>query len=135
MKRILIIWSVVISLILTACGGASSPTTDIHVTLTDFQFSPNSFTVPAGEEIALTVANTGAVIHNFIIMELGYNTGSEFDDEDHAHIYWEVDVSSGNSTETSFTAPQEPGDYEVVCSTPGHVQAGMIGQLTVVAGE
>ena len=135
MRRILTIWSILIGLILTSCGGVSTPTTDIEVTLTDFQFTPNSFTVPAGEEIMLTASNTGAVIHNFIIMELGYNVGSEFDDEDLPHVYWQVEVSIGNSTETSFAAPQEPGEYEVVCSTPGHVQAGMVGTLNVMAVE
>lgn len=135
MRRVLILWSILISLILTSCGGAASPTTDIDVTLIDFQFTPTSFTVPAGEEIMLTASNNGAVIHNFIIMELGYNVGNEFDDEDLSHVYWQVEVSPGNSTETSFTAPQETGEYEVVCSTPGHVQAGMVGTLNVVATE
>lgn len=135
MRRVLIFWSILISLILTSCGGAASPTTDIDVTLIDFQFTPTSFTVPAGEEIMLTASNNGAVIHNFIIMELGYNVGNEFDDEDLSHVYWQVEVSPGNSTETSFTAPQETGEYEVVCSTPGHVQAGMVGTLNVVATE
>jgi uncharacterized cupredoxin-like copper-binding protein len=122
-------------LILTSCGGAATPTTDIHITLVDFQFSPNSFTVPAGEEIALSAVNNGAVIHNFIIMEMGYQVGNEFDEEDQPHVYWQTDISPGNSIETSFTAPQEPGEYEVVCSTPGHVQAGMVGTLNVVVPE
>lgn len=135
MKRIFTLGSILIVLISTACGGGSAPTTDINVTLTDFQFSPNSFTVPAGEEISLTAANTGAVVHNFIIMEQGYNTGPDFDEEDLSHVYWQIDVSPGNTTENSFTAPQEPGEYQVVCSTQGHVQAGMIGTLNVVAGE
>ena len=135
MRRIPALGTILIVLVLTACGGSSSPTTDIDVTLIDFQFTPNSFTVPAGEEITLTAANTGAVVHNFIIMELGYHTGPEFDDEDLAHVYWQVDVSPGNTRDTTFTAPQEPGEYEVVCSTAGHVQAGMVGKLTVVIPE
>lgn len=135
MKVILYVWVLVVSLVLASCGGAAAPTTTIDVTLTDFQFSPSSFTVPAGEEITLRSTNTGAVIHNFIIMKLGQSAGTEFDDDDLPNVYWGVDIAPGGSAETKFIAPQEPGEYEVVCSTPGHVQAGMVGKLTVVAGE
>ena len=127
------IW--VVSLILTSCGGAAAPTTEIDVTLTDFQFSPNSFTVPVGEKISLRSTNSGAVIHNFIIMNLGYSVGTEYDEEDEPNVYWKIEIAPGGDTDASFTAPQEPGEYEIVCSTPGHVQAGMVGTLTVVEGE
>lgn len=135
MKMILYAWIWVVSLALASCGGAAAPTTTIDVTMTDFQFSPSSFTVPAGQEITVRSTNTGAVIHNFIIMHLGQSAGTEFDDDDIPNIYWETEIAPGGSVETSFTAPQEPGEYEVVCSTPGHVQAGMVGKLTVVADE
>ena len=126
----------IFSLVLTACGGSkSSPTTELNVTMTDFQFSPNQFTVPAGQEITLSANNNGGVIHNFVIMQKGTSAGTEFTDEDLPNVYWQVDIAPGGSTETSFVAPSEPGDYEVVCKTPGHVQAGMIAKLTVVASD
>jgi uncharacterized cupredoxin-like copper-binding protein len=103
--------------------------------MTDFQFSPNSFTVPAGEQITLKSTNSGAVVHNFIIMNLGYDVGNEFDKEDEENVYWRLEIAPGGATETNFTAPEEPGSYEIVCSTPGHVQAGMLGTLSVVEGE
>ena len=120
---------------LASCGGTSAPTTEINVTMTDFQYSPNSFTVPAGNEITLRSTNSGAVIHNFIIMNKGQTVGTEFDDEDLPNVYWKLEIAPGGDSETSFTAPAEPGEYEVVCSTPGHVQAGMVGKLTVVEDE
>jgi len=136
MKKILIILTLAISLALTSCaGGSKSPSTELNVTLTDFQFTPNQFTVPAGQEIALNVANTGAVIHNFVIMKLGQSAGTEFDDSDTPNVYWQVELAPGGSTETSFVAPSDPGDYEVVCRTPGHLQAGMIAKLTVVENK
>jgi uncharacterized cupredoxin-like copper-binding protein len=135
MKIKMFVLVVAISLALAACGGSSGPTTTIDVTMTDFQFSPNTFTVPAGETITLKSTNSGAVIHNFIIMNQGTNVGNEFDEEDLDHVYWKLEIAPGGETETSFQAPEEPGDYEIVCSTPGHVQAGMLGTLTVVEGE
>ncbi len=135
MKRMLLILTLLLLFTLTACGGAKSATTSLNVTLTDFTFTPNQFTVPAGKEITLDISNTGAVVHNFIIMNLGQTAGTEFTSEDDPNVYWKLELAGGGSTSTSFTAPSEPGEYEVVCSTPGHLQAGMIAKLIVVASE
>jgi uncharacterized cupredoxin-like copper-binding protein len=100
--------------------------------MTDFQFSPSQFKVPVGQEINLKSANTGAVVHNFVIMKLGQTAGTEFTEEDIPNVYWEVEIAPGGSVDTMFVAPSEPGEYEVVCRTPGHVQAGMVAKLIVV---
>lgn len=135
MRKIYIIVALLCSLMLVSCGGASSPTTNLDVTMTDFQFQPNQYTVPAGQEITLNSANNGAVVHNFVIMKLGTSAGAMFDEEDAPNVYWEVELQPGGSTTTSFTAPTEPGEYEVVCRTEGHIASGMTGKLTVVPAE
>ena len=135
MKRMLIVMAVFCSLMLVSCGRAGGPTTNIDVTMTDFQFQPNQFTVPAGQEITFTSSNNGAVVHNFVIMKLGTSAGPMFDEEDVPKVYWEVELLPGADTNTSFTAPTEPGDYEVVCRTEGHIASGMTGRLTVVPPE
>ncbi|HEX9838514.1 MAG TPA: cupredoxin domain-containing protein [Anaerolineales bacterium] len=136
MKRIIIVFmAVLLGLVLTSCGGGG-PTTTINVTMTDFQFTPNQFTVPAGQEITLNVTNTGAVVHNFIIMKLGTTAGATYEDDDDANVYWEErDIQPGGDFSVTFTAPTEPGEYEVVCRTEGHIASGMIAKLTVVAAE
>jgi uncharacterized cupredoxin-like copper-binding protein len=134
MKRtaILLTMIVVLSLMLTACG-ASGPSTTIKVEFTDFHFTPDTFSIPAGAEITLTATNAGAVIHEFVIMNLGTTVGDDFGDEDEGNIYWEVEVEAGGSNTVTFTAPSEPGEYQIVCGTEGHFVAGMVGSLTVVA--
>jgi len=127
--------AVLFSLLLTSCGGAGGASKSINVTMTDFQFQPNQFTIPAGQEITFTSANNGAVVHNFVIMKLGTSAGPMFDEEDVPNVYWEVELLPGADISTSFTAPTEPGDYEVVCRTEGHIASGMTGKLTVVAAE
>ena len=134
MKRILNLAVVLLGLLLTACAGGGASKT-IDVTMTDFQFQPNQYTVPAGEEIAVSASNNGAVVHNFVIMKLGTTAGDFFDDEDVPNVYWEVELLPGASIDTSFTAPSEPGDYEVVCKTEGHIVSGMTAKLTVVPAQ
>ena len=133
-KRLLILGMLLIP-ILAACGDADSPKTSLKVSLTDFSYTPSQFTVPAGKEITLDAANNGAVVHNYVIMNLGTDAGTEWTAEDDANVYWKLEIPAGGSTTSTFTAPTEPGEYEVVCSTPGHLQAGMVGKLIVVAAE
>ena len=136
MKNVLSMCIVAISLMLASCGGkANSPSTAINVTLIDFQFQPNSFTVPAGKEITFKATNTGTVVHSFVIMNYGSSAGTEFTDEDLPNVYWQVELQPGADVNTTFTAPDQPGEYEVVCHVPGHLQAGMVGKLTVAAAE
>ena len=135
MKRHLMIAAVLFSLVLVSCGGGGRATTKINVTMTDFQFQPNQFTVPAGQEIRFNSSNNGAVVHNFVIMKLGTSAGDFFDDEDVPNIYWEVEIQPGGSVNTTFTASSEPGEYEVVCRTEGHIVSGMVAKLTVVPAQ
>jgi plastocyanin len=135
MKRMFLIMTVLLSLLMAACGGASGPSTAIDVTMTDFQFQPSQFTVPAGQEITFTSSNNGAVVHNFVIMKLGTKAGDFFDEEDVPNVYWETELQPGGTVSTTFTAPSEPGEYQVVCRTEGHIVSGMTAKLTVVPAE
>jgi uncharacterized cupredoxin-like copper-binding protein len=123
----------VFALILSACGGGSgAPSTDIKVTFTDFHFTPDSFTIPAGKEITLTAVNNGAVEHEFVIFKLGQTAGDKFGDEDEENIYWEVETKPGETKTVTFNAPTEPGEYYLTCGIEGHLEAGMNGKIIVV---
>lgn len=135
MKRMFMIAAVLISLMIVSCGGAGGASDTIDVTMTDFQYQPNQFTVPAGQEIKFNSSNNGAVVHNFVVMKLGKTAGDFFDDEDVPNVYWETEIQPGGSVNTTFTAPSEPGEYEVVCRTEGHIVSGMTAKLTVVTPE
>ncbi|HUH97417.1 MAG TPA: plastocyanin/azurin family copper-binding protein [Anaerolineales bacterium] len=120
-------------LALAACGGSSSPSNVIHVTLTDFQFSPNTFTVPAGAQISFTAVNSGAVEHSFVIMKLGVQVKDHFTDADMQNAYWkQLAIEPGQTITDTFTAPGEAGTYQIVCAEPGHFEAGMVAKLIVV---
>ena len=131
MNRTFVITSFLLVL-LTGCAGGAAKTRHT-VIMTDFSYTPNEIRVPAGEQITLEISNSGAVVHNFIIVKSGADIGADFDAADEAGVYWKIEVLPGGSQTTAFTAPSEPGEYPIVCSTPGHFLAGMTGKLTVVA--
>ncbi len=125
-----------LSIAVSACGGASTPSTSIKVTMTDFAFSPNTFTVPAGKEITVDITNNGAVGHSFIIIKAGTKVQGHFTEADKANIYWEVaQVPPGESVKGNFTAPAQAGDYQIVCGIAGHFEAGMVAKLVVVPAQ
>jgi uncharacterized cupredoxin-like copper-binding protein len=66
-------------------------------------------------------------------MKFGTEVGTDFDDEDKPNVYWEAEVEPGTSGTFTFTAPGEPGEYQVVCGVAGHYLAGMVAKLIVVA--
>ena len=128
--------ALVVLLALAACGGASGPTKSIQVTMTDFEFSPNAFTVPAGQDISVQITNNGAVTHTFLIMKAGYQVKDHFKGTDKANVFWAAsEVPPGESVKASFTAPSQPGEYQIVCGVAGHFEAGMVAKLTVVKGQ
>jgi uncharacterized cupredoxin-like copper-binding protein len=114
---------------LTACN---SSLTTINVTLSDYSYTPNTFTVRAGKEITLNLTNEGFVSHTLIIFKLGTDAGEKFGPEDEENIYWKIEALPGKSTTAKFTAPSKSGEYYVTCGLGGHHEVGMVGTLIVV---
>jgi uncharacterized cupredoxin-like copper-binding protein len=100
--------------------------------MTDFSFTPNQYTILAGNQITLQITHKGLVEHDFIIMKLNEKVGGHFNEEDQPNVYWEIKVQPGDSQSITFTAPSEPGTYQIVCGMAGHVESGMVGVLEVV---
>ena len=130
MKKLITLTTTLL-LALTACQ-TGGPSTKINVEMTDFAFTPNQFTVPAGEEITVNIAHHGIVVHEFIIMNPGTSAGDHFDEEDKPNVYTIVEVHPDHSQQFTFTAPSQPGEYQIVCGIAGHLESGMTATLTVV---
>ena len=107
---------------LAGCGGddgGGEAATDIEVMGEDsLEFDPDAFTVPAGQEVTVTLTS-GGVEHDFVIEDL--------DGED-----VEVVHADANQTETGTFTVDSPGTYTVYCAIPGHREAGMEAELEVV---
>ncbi len=114
---------------IAACGGPG--TSEISTAMTEFAFTPSSSSVSAGSEVTLTLTNDGTVDHNWVLMDAGYTVTTPFDDADRAKVFAETSLAAGDSATFTFTAPSEAGTHQVVCSIPGHLEAGMEASLTV----
>lgn len=76
-----------------------------------------------GPQVALTlspgttieITNTGVAPHNFDLQALG--------------IF--VDLPPGGAGEAAISADAPLGQYEFICSVPGHAPAGMVGTITI----
>lgn len=142
---------VVGAVVLGACAEDGPPTIpetaaspDIVVTATDsLRFEPNTFTLPAGQQVTLVLSADSGVEHDFVVENAAAVGMAEADDAAHGaedggsgatasdlHV---AHVDPGQTT-TATIQFNEPGIYAVYCSIPGHREAGMIATLTVVDG-
>jgi len=118
-----------LSLILTACGGNKAT---LNVTATDKGYDSPTYTVKAGAEVTVNLTNNGSLQHEFAVLKLGQHVTPPFGEKDEDKILWELDgVDPGITKSDSFTAPTEPGEYDIICGVPGHIELGMIATLIV----
>ena len=83
---------------------------------TEFAFEPDTIEIPVNEETVIEFRNLGTVDHDLVIEEFGVATGS---------------MRIGSKKTVRFT-PTETGEFDLICSIPGHPEAGMTGTVTVV---
>ena len=81
-----------------------------------YEWSQNEITVQPGDTIE--VVNAGVSEHNFVVADLGI----------------EQDLT-GDPVEVTIPADAAPGEYEFICSIPGHAQNGMVGTLIIEAAS
>lgn len=108
-----------------------------------------SITAEPGEEIRIRLITesdlpASAMAHNFVLLVMDAdatafaNAAARAKDNEYIpadmedQIIAHTDMAAGGETvEVTFTAPEETGDYEYICSFPGHYSGGMAGTLTV----
>jgi uncharacterized cupredoxin-like copper-binding protein len=128
--KILLLAAGLAAVVLSACGGPGSAA--MSVSMREFSFTPDTFTVPSGAEVTLTLRNLGALEHNFHIMNLGEEIEGSWTEADEAGALDSLaNVSGGDVSTVTITAPNKAGEYQVLCSVPSHFELGMFGTLTV----
>lgn len=116
-------------LVLAGCGGKKSPV--VQVRMEDFRFSPSHWKAEAGSQVTVRVDNHGAIEHEWMILKRNYQAVAPIDESDRQQAYWQTRLDRNQHGEFTFVAPDEPGEYQVICSIPGHLELGMAGTLIV----
>lgn len=111
-------------------GGGGEASNAIEATAQEYEFTPDAWTVNAGEEFEIDFTNDGTVQHEWAVIALGEDIASE-DEFTEAKVMLEVEaIDAGTTTTESFTI-DEPGTYQVICAIETHFDQGMEGSLTV----
>lgn len=137
---------------LTLLGAVSTALAQrtVEIVGTDnMKFSVTSIEAEAGEEITIKLTTKSqipksAMAHNVVLIDKDANVDevamASMQARDNNYIapnYKDQIVAAtalaggGETVEVTFTVPEESGNYEYICSFPGHYQAGMKGILTV----
>lgn len=108
-----------------------------------------SITAEPGEELRIRLITesdlpASAMAHNFVLLTLEAdvsafaNAAAKASDNEYIpadmedQVIANTDMAAGGETvEVTFTAPEETGEYEYICSFPGHYSGGMKGMLNV----
>lgn len=148
--KFLIKVALIIPLLFTGILTTAIAQQTVEITGTDnLKFDVTSIEAEPGEEITLELTTKSdmpksAMAHNVVVMDQDADVegfinasasakddqyvASDFEDQ----IIAATDMAGGGETvEVTFTAPNSAGDYEYVCSFPGHYSGGMKGTLTV----
>ncbi len=86
----------------------------ISVSLVEYAFVPNVFTLKQGETSTFDLTNDGTMTHTFTVPDL------QIDES----------LSAGESRSISVT-PDQTGTFELFCNIPGHKALGQVGTVTV----
>jgi len=93
----------------------SGASVEITVNAKEFVFDPKDVTVRVGQKVTFVFENKGIITHNLTIEGLGIQSKT---------------IHPKESDRVTFT-PEKAGEYRIRCMVPGHMEAGMVGTLTV----
>ena len=129
---------VALAVVLVSCGGGDDDAdggeavTDFQVQMDSFFFDPENVTVVAGTDVTVTALNLDSALqHNWVIIEQGSEVGDEQEIDESAFLFQTAEIDPQTSATGTFNVA--PGEYQVICTVPGHFSAGMVGTLTAVS--
>ena len=134
----------VFTVLLTACGGTTSPTTGpsatkptpttVTVTLTDFKIASDLTQFKVRVPYHFVVTNKGATEHELMIAP-PMTPGMTMEQIDDTQLFEASDLEVGQTKTVDYTfqASALKGKWEFACHEPGHYEAGM--KLPVTVGK
>lgn len=98
-------------------AGAGAGTSTTIVGLDTMKFNPEALTIKAGAPVKITFKNAGMLPHD-LVTEGGTQNAKL------------VNIGAGKEQAGTFMAPK-PGTYAIICTQPGHKEAGMVAKIIV----
>jgi uncharacterized cupredoxin-like copper-binding protein len=126
----------VMALVLTACGGTTSPATSpsatslapitVKMVLTDFKIESDLTQFSRGVPYHFVIVNNGATEHELMIAP-PMTQGMTMENIDSVKLFEVSDIAAGETRFLDFTFKESaaPGTLEFACHEPGHYEAGM----------
>ncbi len=96
-----------------------APKATLRVKSSEFEFEPMSLSMKAGEATRIELENDGAIEHALIV-------AAPDGKGDWIHLH-----AMANATDSGTFRIDQPGKYRMLCTVPGHTEAGMVGELVV----
>lgn len=140
LPRLLVVFALAASLGMAPVGSASAttPLPSKTVTITpegnQMAFTETEFTVQPGQTVTIVFDNTAtspAMQHNVVVLntsdedvikrvgQAAASASNYVPDEETVLAATDM-AKPGETTEVTFTAPDAPGEYNYVCTFPGH---------------
>jgi len=117
------------------------PATEVKVHLSntsnELKFVPDTVEFVAGKRYKLVLDNPSNSKHYFTAKDFADSIWSQKVEAGNVEIkgaIHEVELKPGAVADWVFV-PVKAGTYELHCSIPGHAEAGMVGNLTVIAAS
>ncbi|MDO9625504.1 MAG: cupredoxin family protein [Pseudomonas sp.] len=118
-------------------GDRDQVSRSIEIRMSDaMRFTPDKLQVKLGETIRLVHRNDGQVMHEFVL-------GTKPELDQHAALMAKFPGMEHDEPYMAHVAPSETGEiiwtfnrageFDFACLIAGHYQAGMVGQISVVA--
>ena len=128
---------VALAVALSACSDsvptsteAPAPSADVVVSATEWRFVPSRMTAEAGSTIVVELRNEGTIIHDWTVLREPVVTESDY--REGIRVAG-VTAEPGALERVMFEIPAV-GEYQIICTIPGHFSSGMSGTLLVVDG-
>lgn len=132
----------------TSTTASAADTVTIRPVGNQMLYEQTEFTVQAGQEVTIVFENTAtspAMQHNVVVLnttedavvnrvgQAAIQAGADQDyvPEDEAILAHTPMAQPEETVSITFTVPSEPGDYQYICTFPGHYQT-MQGTMHVV---
>ena len=144
------VWTALLTLFLFTQSLKAQQMKTIEMDGTDnMKFTVTEITAEPGQKIHVELTTVSeypkaAMAHNFVLLQANAdatevaNTSARAVENEYIApsmtdqiIAYTGMAGGGETVEVTFTAPEEPGEYEYICTFPGHYSGGMKGTLIV----